>query len=66
MADDIVVRIRKRFPRPIISSDGLLADEAADEIMKLRLRLANATEKQRVTIATLEALSASLRINHVC
>ena len=34
--DDIVVRIRKRFPRPKDAEDGLLSNEAATEIEALR------------------------------
>lgn len=33
---DIVTRIRERFPRPKHSDDGLLANEAADEIERLK------------------------------
>ncbi len=33
---DIVARIRKRFPRPRFAHDGLMANEAADEIERLR------------------------------
>ncbi len=33
---DIVQRIRERFPRPKYADDGLLANEAADEIEQLR------------------------------
>ena len=33
---DIVTRIRKRFPRPKDAEDGLLSNEAADEIERLR------------------------------
>ncbi len=33
---DIVARIRARFPRPRHADDGLLANEAADEIEQLR------------------------------
>jgi hypothetical protein len=34
---DIVDRIRLRFPRPKHAEDGLLANEAADEIERLRM-----------------------------
>ena len=37
---DIVTRIRKRFPRPKDAEDGLLSNEAADEIERLRAMLA--------------------------
>ena len=37
---DIVTRIRKRFPRPKDAGDGLLSNEAADEIERLRAMLA--------------------------
>ena len=36
---DIVERIRKRFPHPKDAEDGLLSNEAADEIVKLRARV---------------------------
>ena len=64
--DDIVVRIRKRFPNPKDAEDGLLSNEAADEIVKLRNLLAEATAKQGAISSVLESLSVSLRLNHVC
>ncbi len=42
---DIVERIRKRFPRPKHADDGLLANEAADEITRLRAELAQARQR---------------------
>ena len=64
--EDIVVRIRKRFPNPKDAEDGLLSNEAADEIEKLRLLLQAATKQQGAIASVLESLSASLRVSHVC
>ncbi len=36
MKDDIVERIRERFPRPVYCDDGLMTNESADEIERLR------------------------------
>ena len=59
--EDIVVRIRKRFPNPKDAEDGLLSNEAADEIVKLRGLLAKATDHVQAVNATLTNLAADLR-----
>ena len=53
---DIVERIRKRFPRPLYAEDGLLSNEAADEITRLRAELAEAQK----TVGEVQSLRAEL------
>lgn len=58
--DDIVVRIRKRFPHPKDADDGLLSNEAADEILRLRALLTEATAAHGRISEVLAGLSRQL------
>lgn len=59
--EDIVDRIRRRFPRPEHADDGLLANEAANEIVRLRRLLALAHSKHAEIQHVLATLASDLR-----
>jgi len=54
MTDDIVLRIRRRFPRPVDADGGLLANDAADVIERYRTALEKIADNSGPQMVTLE------------